>query len=192
MCGFVVDSAKVAWLLLPKRENLSVMVMKISVFPQKAVNLPYKSRLKYSIMLKGILSISGKPGLFRLVSQGKNSIIVESLSTGKRMPVQARDRIISLADVAMYTVEEDVALADVLTSLSAVAGGKAVDSKALADAEVRGMFAEVLPAFDRERVHTSDIRKLLSWYNLLLAAGITSFKDDEVTEGGETAAAPEA
>jgi len=142
-------------------------------------------------MLKGILSISGKPGLFRLVSQGKNSIIVESLSTGKRMPVQARDRIISLADVAMYTVEEDVALADVLTSLSAVAGGKAVDSKALADAEVRGMFAEVLPAFDRERVHTSDIRKLLSWYNLLLA-GITSFKDDEVTEGGETAAAPEA
>lgn len=60
-------------------------------------------------MLKGILSISGKPGLFRLVSQGKNSIIVESLSTGKRMPVQARDRIISLADVAMYTVEEDVA-----------------------------------------------------------------------------------
>ncbi|GFI07510.1 hypothetical protein IMSAGC006_02267 [Muribaculaceae bacterium] len=73
-----------------------------------------------------------------------------------------------------------------------MAGGKAVDSKALADAEVREMFAEVLPAFDRERVHTSDIRKLLSWYNLLLAAGITSFKDDEVTEGGETAAAPEA
>lgn len=137
-------------------------------------------------MLKGILSIAGKPGLFRLVSQGKGTIIVEALATGKRAPVQMRDRVISLADVSMYTTGEDVALADVLTSLISVAKGKAVDHKAMSDADARDYFARVLPEFDRDRVHTSDIRKLYSWYNLLIQAGVTEFNDPE------PAAAPEA
>lgn len=128
-------------------------------------------------MLKGILSIAGKPGLFRLVSQGKNTIIVESLSTGKRQPVQIRDRVISLVDVSMYTNADDVALADVLTSLKDVAEAKPVDHKAMTDDQVREYFATVLPDFDRDRVHTSDIRKLLTWYNLLIAAGITDYSE---------------
>lgn len=133
-------------------------------------------------MLQGILSIAGKPGLFRLVSRGKSTIIVESLSTGKRTPVQVRDRVISLADVSMYTTDEDVALADVLTSLHDVAEGKTVDHKAMADEEIREYFAKVLPEFDRDRVHTSDIRKLMTWYNLLIDAGITEYKTPEAPE----------
>ncbi|MDE5912844.1 MAG: DUF5606 domain-containing protein [Muribaculaceae bacterium] len=140
-------------------------------------------------MLQGILSIAGKPGLFRLVSRGKATIIVEALATGKRTPVQARDRVISLADVSMYTNADDVALADVLTSLHSVAQGKQVDHKPMADAEVREYFATVLPDFDRDRVHTSDIRKLFSWYNLLIQAGITEYKAPEA-ESAEAEAEP--
>lgn len=133
-------------------------------------------------MLQGILSIAGKPGLFRLVSRGKSTIIVEALATGKRTPVQVRDRVISLADVSMYTTGDDVALGDVLTSLHNVAEGKPVDGKAMTDAELREYFSKVLPDFDRDRVHNSDIRKLLSWYNILIAAGITEFNEPQQPE----------
>lgn len=130
-------------------------------------------------MIKGILSIAGKPGLYKLVNTGRGSLIVEQLGTGKRMPVSHRDRVISLADVAMYTEGEDVALGQVLTNLKEVAGGEAVDAKALDEAGLRDFFGKVLPDFDRDRVHLSDIRKLLSWYNQLIAAGITDFADPE-------------
>lgn len=133
-------------------------------------------------MLKTILSIAGRPGLYKLVSQGKNMLIVESLSTGKRMPAYAHDKVISLGDIAMYTVEGDVALGKVLESLKVKAGGEPVDVKAIGrDEDVREYFADVLPDFDRDRVYTADIKKLMSWYNQLLAAGIVDFvaKEDE-------------
>lgn len=133
-------------------------------------------------MLKTILSIAGRPGLYKLVSQGKNMLIVESLSTGKRMPAYAHDKVISLGDIAMYTVEDDVALGKVLESLKVKAGGEPVDVKAIGrDEDVREYFADVLPDFDRDRVYTADIKKLMSWYNQLLAAGIVDFvaKEDE-------------
>lgn len=137
-------------------------------------------------MLQGILSIAGKPGLFRLVTRGKGTIIVEALATGKRTPVQIRDRVISLADVSMYTTGDDVPLATVLTSLHTVAEGKNVDGKAMDDAAVREYFATVLPDFDRDRVHTSDIRKLINWYNILIGAGITDYTSpEEATETPE-------
>lgn len=137
-------------------------------------------------MLKGILSISGKPGLFRLVNPGKNMLIVESLSTGKRMPAYAHDKVISLADISIYSVDKDVPLADVLESLKIHAEGKPVDVKALGkDDDVRTFFAAVLPDFDRERVYTNDIKKLINWYNQLLAAGIDSFKEPEEESNGE-------
>lgn len=138
-------------------------------------------------MITGILSISGRPGLYKLIQSGRGSLIVEQLGTGKRLPVQQRDRVISLSDVAMYTEGDDVPLSQVLDSLSKVAEGKEVDVKALEDGDLRDFFGKVLPDFDRERVHLSDIRKLLSWYNLLIAAGITDFsdseEDEEVAEG---------
>lgn len=133
-------------------------------------------------MLKGILSIAGKPGLFKLASQGKNSLIVEALATGKRMPVYARDKVISLADVSMYTMGEDIALADVLTALHKVAEGQPVDGKKMDNEELHTYFTAVLPEWDRERVRPSDIRKLLSWYNTLIAAGITEYTEPEAEE----------
>lgn len=138
------------------------------------------------IMLKTILAIAGKPGLFRLVSQGKNMLIVESLVTGKRQPAYSHDKVISLGDIAMYTVEEDVPLGDVLESLKAKADGKPVDVKAFDDDHaIREYFREVLPDFDDDRVYTNDIKKLFSWYNILLGAGITEFKDAEPEASAE-------
>lgn len=131
-------------------------------------------------MLKGILSISGRPGLFKLINPGKNMLIVESLQTGRRSPAYAHDKVISLADISIYTIEGDEPLGNVLEAVKAKADGKPVDVKALGgDAEIRAFFAEVLPEFDNERVYTNDIKKLLSWYNQLLAAGIDTFVDAE-------------
>ncbi|WP_301385049.1 DUF5606 domain-containing protein [uncultured Duncaniella sp.] len=131
-------------------------------------------------MLKNVLSISGRPGLFRLVNRGKNMLIVESLTTGKRTPAYAHDKVISLADVSIYTNEDDTPLAGVLEAVKVKNGGNPVDVKALGnDDKVREYFGEILPEFDRERVYTTDIKKLFSWYNLLLEAGITDFVEKE-------------
>lgn len=131
-------------------------------------------------MLKTILSISGRPGLFRLVNRGKGMLIVEDLSTRKRTPAYARDKVISLGDISIYTEEGDVSLGLVLESVKDKNDCKPVDIKALGkDEEVRAYFGEILPEYDRERVYTTDIKKLLSWYNQLLAAGITEFKPAE-------------
>lgn len=131
-------------------------------------------------MLKQILSIAGRPGLFKLVNQGKNMLIVENLSTGKRTPAYAHDKVISLGDIAIYTEEEDTPLADVFEAIKEKTNGQPVDMKSLSgDNEVRKYFATVLPTFDDERVYTNDIKKVFSWYNQLIAAGIDKFKEDE-------------
>lgn len=133
-------------------------------------------------MIKNILSISGRPGLFRLVSQGKNMLIVESLTTGKRTPAYAHDKVVSLGDISMYTLQGDIALAEVLESTREHFQGDSVDVKKMSDEEVRNVFAEILPNFDDERIYTNDIRKLFAWYNQLIAAGITEFKEAEKAE----------
>lgn len=139
-------------------------------------------------MLRTILSISGRPGLFRLVNRGKGMLIVEEIATGKRTPAYARDKVISLGDISMYTDEDDVPLADVLEAVKAKNDGKPVDVKALGDDKaVREYFGEILPNFDRERVYTTDIKKLFAWYNLLVSAGMTDFKEAE-TEAEATPA----
>ncbi|WP_303023160.1 DUF5606 family protein [Duncaniella muris] len=134
-------------------------------------------------MLKNILSISGRPGLFRLSNRGKNMLIVESIADGKRTPAYARDKVISLGDISIYTDEGDVPLWEVLESVKVKNNGEQVDIKSIGnDAAVREYFAGILPNFDREKVYTSDIRKLLTWYNQLLAGGITEFKPEEASE----------
>lgn len=139
-------------------------------------------------MLKNILAITGKPGLFKLVSRGNNMLIVESLVDGKRMPTYARDKIVSLAEVSMFTTGEDIALSEVLNKLGAKQSFQRVDMdiKSADNDTLRQFFAEVLPDFDRDRVYPSDIRKLIQWYNILISAGFTDFtiKDDE---GGDVA-----
>lgn len=134
-------------------------------------------------MLKNILSISGRPGLFRLSNRGKNMLIVESIADGKRTPAYARDKVISLGDISIYTEDGDVPLGEVLETVKAKNNGEQIDIKAIGnDAAVREYFASILPNFDREKVYTSDIRKLLTWYNQLLAGGITDFKPEEAPE----------
>lgn len=131
-------------------------------------------------MLKTILSISGKPGLFKLVSQGKNMLIVESLVDNKRVPAYAKDKVISLGDIAIYTEETEVPLHEVLTAVKEKEnGGKVSLNLNCKVDELRNYFAEVLPTFDRDRVYPSDIKKLLSWYNILIGAGITEFTTEE-------------
>lgn len=139
-------------------------------------------------MLKTILAIAGKPGLFKLVSQGKNMLIVEALATGKRTPAYAHDKVISLGDIAIYTTEDDVPLGDVLETIKAKNEGKEVDVKAFGDDhELRKYFKEILPGFDEDRVYTNDIKKVFNWYNLLIAAGITDFVEKEETPAEEQA-----
>ncbi len=142
-------------------------------------------------MLRDILSITGKPGLYKLVSRGNNMLIVESLLDGKRVPTYARDKIVSLGEISMYTMGEDIALSEVLTKLGEKEGLKvaSIDPKKADNDELRDFFGEVLPDFDRDRVYPSDIRKLIQWYNILINAGITDFTIDE--EGEELAAIEE-
>ena len=138
-------------------------------------------------MIRTILSIAGKPGLYRLVNQGRNMLIVESLDNGKRLPAYSRDKIMSLGDIAMYTYEEDVPLAEIFERLYAKTEGKPVDLKNFKDnAALREYFGEVLENFDRERVHDSDIKKFFQWFNILVNAGITEFKAKEENSDEKT------
>lgn len=129
-------------------------------------------------MLKTILAISGKPGLYKLISQGKNMLIVEALSADKkRSPIYASDKVISLGDIAMYTDADEIPLSEVLESVKTKEGGNVTSSDyKKASAEELGEFmAAVLPNYDRDRVHLSDIKKLIQWYNLLVSNGVTEF-----------------
>ena len=121
-------------------------------------------------MLNNILSISGKPGLFKLISRGRNMLIVENITTGKRVPAYSHDKVISLADIAMFTEDGEKPLYEVLNSVKEIENGELtkITSKATAQ-ELRDWFSTVLPDFDRERVYPSYIKKFISWYNLLIA-----------------------
>ncbi len=131
-------------------------------------------------MLKEILSVTGKPGLFKVVSQGKNMLIVESLIDGKRFPTYAKDKVVSLGDIAIFTETAEVPLGQVLESVKTKENGAicSIDPKSDND-KLRKYMLEILPEYDRDRVYPSDIRKLLSWYNILINAQITEFVTEE-------------
>lgn len=127
--------------------------------------------------LSGIISISGRPGLYKVITQGKNSIIVESLIDGKRFPAYATDRISALDDISIYTLEGDTPLKEIFNDIfEKEDGGKAPSHKKDA-ATLQGYLLEILPDYDEERVYASDIKKLFQWYNLLLSSG--NLKPDE-------------
>lgn len=144
-------------------------------------------------MLKTILAISGKPGLYKLISQAKNMLIVENIADKKRMPIYASDKVISLGDIAMYTDANEVPLANVLESVKQKENGEEVklDYKKTSGTELHAFMAEVLPQYDRDRVHSSDIKKLIQWYNLLISSGESDFVEGIQTETVETAAEAE-
>ena len=139
-------------------------------------------------MLRTILSISGKPGLYKLISQGKNMLILEALdATKKRFPVYGHDKVIALGDIAMYTDDEEVPLGEVLESVKNKENGAvaSVDYKKASANELQAFMAEVLPTYDRDRVHNSDIKKLIQWYNILVSNGVTEFVAPEAEETTE-------
>ncbi len=130
-------------------------------------------------MLQTVLAIAGKPGLYKLVSRGSKNLIVESLdATRRRMPIFGSDKVISLADIAMYTDNDgEVPLPEVLQRVADKEDAKEVtfDYKKASVEDLQAYFAEILPDFDRDRVYPTDIKKLITWYNLLVNAGITTF-----------------
>lgn len=137
-------------------------------------------------MLTKILSVSGKPGLYKLISTGKNLNIVESLTDGKRFPVYITKRVIALSDVSIYTEEGDVPLKTVLTKIKEKEKGEKVPfNSKTPNKELFAYFTEILPNYDKDRVYASDIKKLINWYNILIENKI-DFEAEEA-EGAEGA-----
>lgn len=138
-------------------------------------------------MLERILAISGKSGLYKLVSRGNSSLIVETLDAQKkRMPVFGTDKVISLADIAMYTDEEEVPLRQVFKNIFVKEAGKktSLDYKKAGKEELAAFMGQALPNYDRDRVYPADMRKLAQWYNILVDNGVTDF-DEPAQETAE-------
>jgi len=143
------------------------------------------------IDLSGIISISGQPGLFKIIAQSKNGIIVEGLSDKKRLNVYASTKVSTLSDISMFTTGDDKPLEDIMTNIyEKEKGGAAIDNKA-DDKAIEKYFGEVLTDYDKDRVYVSNMRKLFSWYNALQVSGNLKMKEEK-TEGEEKAKLPKA
>ena len=144
--------------------------------------------------LTGIISISGKPGLYKVLTQTTNSVIVQSLVDKRKFPAHASDKISSLEDISIYTAEEDVPLSEVLDKIFDKETGKACINHKSDPAELKAYLSEILPDYDEDRVYTSDMKKLFQWYNLLLTAGLLKKEEakKEKSTDEEKAAKPAA
>lgn len=143
-------------------------------------------------MIRKILAISGKPGLYKLISRGNKSLIVETVDEQKkRIPAFGADRVVSLGDISIYTNDDsEVPLGDVFESIKANYGENPLDlsPKKASQDDIIAFFTKVLPNYDTDRVRVSDMRKVLSWYNILTADGYTEFAKKEDDEEEETKA----
>ncbi len=136
-------------------------------------------------MLKEILAISGRPGLYRLVKYGNNIIIVENITDKKRSTAHSRDKVISLGDISMYTESGDKPLGEILEVIKTKYDAKPLDVAKFKEADaLQAFFKEIVPDFDVDRVYNTDIKKLINWYNLLINSGMTDFlpKEEEKAE----------
>lgn len=135
--------------------------------------------------LEGILTIGGKPGLYKLVAQSRGGVIVESITEEKRFPVGQTSNVSALKDIAIYTYDEEVPLGDVFSKIyEKEDGGKAIDHKAK-PAELKSYMEEILPEYDRDRVYNSDLKKLFQWYNLLHEEGMITESEESTEETTE-------
>ncbi|MBR1668480.1 MAG: DUF5606 domain-containing protein [Bacteroidaceae bacterium] len=141
-------------------------------------------------MIKKILAISGKPGLYKLISRGNKSLIVETVDAQKkRIPAFGADRVVSLGDISIYTNDDsEVSLASVFESIKQNYGAAPVDisPKKASQDDIIAFFTKVLPNYDTDRVRVSDMRKVLAWYNILVADGYTEFENKETETTEET------
>jgi hypothetical protein len=139
--------------------------------------------------LSEIIAVSGVGGLYKTIAQSKNSVIVESLVDKKRMPIYASQKVHTLEAISVYCADKDIPLAEVFKKISEKENkGAAADHKS-DEAELTKYFASVLPDYDKERVHISDIRKMIQWYNILQKANMLDFEEPKA-EDGEKAAIP--
>ncbi len=141
--------------------------------------------------LKDIMAISGHSGLFKFISQGRHGIIVESLMDGKRASISASSKVSSLTDIAIFTNDGEIAFKEVLKKIKATEnGGLAINQKS-EDKELKKYFEKILPDYDRERVYTSDIKKVITWYNQLQALNLLDIIEKEEAPAEENAPAKE-
>ena len=138
-----------------------------------------------TLNLKEVLAISGQSGLFKFVAQSKNGVIVESLTDGKRSNASGSAKVSALGEIAIYTETDDLPLAQVFENIYKHTAGKEAISPKASPEELKKFFAAVLPEYDRERVHVSDIKKVVAWYNLLIGIGMTDFKIEEENKENE-------
>ena len=129
--------------------------------------------------LEGIIAIAGKPGLFKVVSQGKNTVIIESLVEKKRMPITARYQVNTLEDIGIYTYEETKPLSEIFDAIAKKENKKQCISHKSSKEELVAYFKEILPEFDEDRVYISDIKKVIQWYNNMETAGLIELPKPE-------------
>lgn len=142
------------------------------------------------MQLEKIISISGKPGLFKLVSQLKNGFIIEDVTSKKKISIGNSSQVSLLDNIAMFTFDQEVPLFDVFETLAKEVNYEQSISHKSSEAELREVMEKALPNYDTDRVYVSDIKKLVQWYNILHKAGyITpeSFVKPEVEEENESA-----
>lgn len=140
-------------------------------------------------MIDKILAISGKPGLYRLVSRGNNLLICESLADGHRFPAMRQDKVLSLADIAMYATDSEVPLNTLFARAKQLTAGKTapVTHKSAQEEQV-AWFAQVFPEYDADRVHIGDIRKFIQWFNTLVETGNDDFSEPAAADEAAPAA----
>lgn len=160
----------------------------MSFLMKKTLNCTQEdNNIKTHMEFSKIISVTGKPGLFQVISQSKNSIIVESLTDKKRLAINSTQNVSLLENIAIYTYEEDVPLLEIFKSMHKKTEGKEAISHKESGKKLAAFFAEVLPNYDDERVYTSNIKKVIQWFNLLVNAGLdfTAIKEviaEEKTE----------
>lgn len=138
--------------------------------------------------LKDILAISGYNGLYRFVSQGRNGIIIEGLTDKKRVNASSSSRVSALDDIAIYTTDKEVPLKEIFRNIYRKENGNATLDPKSSNDKLKEYFEEILPEYDRDRVYASDIKKVLTWYNILLVENIIDLEEDKEasTEEAET------
>ena len=122
--------------------------------------------------IKGIIHVSGKVGLHKIISQGKNAVIVESLIDQKRMPVYSHTKANPLEEIGIYTYEDTLPLVDVFENIAIKEDYKKCISQKSSKDELENYFRQILPEYDENRVYISDIKKVFQWYNDLYSAGL--------------------
>lgn len=133
--------------------------------------------------LEKILSVAGKPGLYKLITQTRTGFVAESLLDGKRITVSLRSSVSVLSEIAIYTLEEEVPLRDVFKKMHEKEnGGKTSIGHKEEKIKLEEYFFEVLPNYDEDRVYVSDIKKVIQWYNILIENKITDFNSQENEE----------